>query len=464
MDYKKLLEEYDCNACIVSVDTYPDGTYGNILVVDGNKHYKDDIANFTGKPFVENTPYYFSFPKDLNFEDFIYRSAILKQNLHTYVNLYQIGLWLEMYLLPLQSDKENTGYCLYSYIVTPKVSEENMSDISPQTSSAVLATCIKLRGSKDFKDKIKEVTADIRGICGAKRCCILTIDAENETCNVLGDSAAPDRLPFLTTEEERLEFYKLMLTWEKTLAGSTCIIVKNTQDMNIIKERNPEWYESLSAFNVDSMVLFPLRYNDNLLGYIWATNFEVIDTVKIKEVLELTTYFIASEIANYQMLRRLEILGTIDLMTGTLNRNAMNNRVSQFDSVKDDSIKTIGVVFADLNGLKMVNDHSGHLEGDRFLKTVAAVLRQVFVDDEIYRAGGDEFMILTINDTRVEFDEKLRKIREVSESDNQRVNLAVGSFFDDTDLDIRKALHKADEDMYQDKQEYYSRHPELRYR
>ena len=43
MDYTKLLEEYDCNACIVSVDTYPDGTYGNILVVDGNKHYKDDI-------------------------------------------------------------------------------------------------------------------------------------------------------------------------------------------------------------------------------------------------------------------------------------------------------------------------------------------------------------------------------------------------------------------------------------
>ena len=255
-----------------------------------------------------------------------------------------------------------------------------------------------------------------------------------------------------------------MLTWEDTLAGSTCIIVKNEQDMNIIKERNPEWYESLSAFNVDTMVLFPLRYNEKLLGYIWATNFEVIDTVKIKEVLELTTYFIASEIANYQMLRRLEILGTIDLMTGTLNRNAMNNRVSQFDSIKDDSIKTIGVVFADLNGLKMVNDNSGHLEGDRFLKTVAAVLRQVFVDDEIYRAGGDEFMILTINDTRVEFDEKLRKIREVSESDNQRVNLAVGSFFDDTDLDIRKALHKADEDMYQDKQEYYARHPELRYR
>ena len=111
----------------------------------------------------------------------------------------------------------------------------------------------------------------------------------------------------------------------------------------------------------------------------------------------------------------------------------------------------------------MINDNSGHLEGDRFLKTVAAVLRQVFIDDEIYRAGGDEFMILTINDTREEFDNKLREIREISESQS-KANMAIGSFFDDTDLDIRKALHKADEDMYQDKQEYYSRHPEFRYR
>ena len=55
----------------------------------------------------------------------------------------------------------------------------------------------------------------------------------------------------------------------------TCLIVKNEQDMQIIKERNPEWYESLSSFNVESMVLFPLKDNGNILGYIWATNFDI---------------------------------------------------------------------------------------------------------------------------------------------------------------------------------------------
>lgn len=462
MDYTNLLEQYKCKACVLSVDTYEDGTYGNILCVTGNKLMKDDIEDLTKRPFEDNSPYYMSFPKDMNFEDFIYRSAVLHQPLHTYVNLYQMGLWIEMYLLPLDSDKEGTGYCLYSYTVSPKASEDTMSDVAPETSSKVIQACIKFRGGEDFLKAIQEVTSDIREICDAFRCCVLTLDTDKEECMLLGDAYSAGHPSFLTDAKVRKEFYQLASTWEDTLAGSTCLIIKNEQDMNELKERNPEWYDSLAQFNVESMVLFPLKYNGKTLGYIWATNFDIEHTVKIKETLELTTFFIGSELANYQMLTKLEILGTIDLMTGSLNRNAMNNRVSTFDASKED-VKSIGILFADLNGLKRINDNNGHHEGDRFLKKAAAVLRQVFVDDEIYRAGGDEFMVLCINDTEEEFDAKLRRIRELSEK-QANVSFAIGSCFEWKDTDIRRALHKADEDMYEDKKEYYSRHPEMRFR
>ena len=462
MDYTNLLEQYKCKACVLSVDTYEDGTYGNILCVTGNKMMKDDIEELTKRPFEDNSPYYMSFPKDMNFEDFIYRSAVLHQPLHTYVNLYQMGLWIEMYLLPLDSDKEGTGYCLYSYTVSPKASEDTMSDVAPETSSKVIQACIKFRGGEDFLKAIQEVTSDIREICDAFRCCVLTLDTDKEECMLLGDAYTAGHPSFLTDDKVRKEFYQLASTWEDTLAGSTCLILKNEQDMNELKERNPEWYASLAEFDVKSMVLFPLKYNGKTLGYIWATNFDIEHTVKIKETLELTTFFIGSELANYQMLTKLEILGTIDLMTGSLNRNAMNNRVSTFDASKED-VKSIGILFADLNGLKRINDNNGHHEGDRFLKKAAAVLRQVFVDDEIYRAGGDEFMVLCINDTEEEFDAKLRRIRELSEK-QANVSFAIGSCFEWKDTDIRRALHKADEDMYEDKKEYYSRHPEMRFR
>ena len=52
------------------------------------------------------------------------------------------------------------------------------------------------------------------------------------------------------------------------------------------------------------------------------------------------------------------------------------------------------VVFADLNGLKRVNDEKGHNAGDRLLRTASAKLSQVFCDCDIYRAGGDEFMLI----------------------------------------------------------------------
>ena len=463
MDYTNILEQYTCKACVLSVVTYDDGSYDDIRVVTGNKLFKDDIEDLTKHPFVDNTPYYLSLPKDLNFEDFIYRCAVLHQPLHTYVSLYQMNLWIEMYLLPLTSDKENIKYCLYSYIVTPRADENSMSDIAPDTSSQVLAACIKLRGSEDFLSAIKDVTSDIRDICDAQRCTILTVDNDNEICTILGDAFRPDAPTYTADENARRDFYRLVITWEACLAGSTCLIIKNDQDMEVLKERNPQWYYSLKENHAESLVIFPLKYNGSILGYIWAVNFDVKHTVKIKETLELTTFFIGSEIANYQMVKRLETLSTIDLLTGVLNRNSMNNRVSQFGNDEEENIKTLGILFADLNGLKMINDKSGHNEGDRSLKKAAAVLKQVFVDDEIYRAGGDEFMVLVINNTLEEFDEKIRRVNEISK-DQTRVSFAVGSSFAEENIDIRKLLHKADEDMYEDKKEYYARHPELKYR
>ena len=459
MDFSGIVEQYISKACVLSVDVNADGTYGNILVVTGNKAFRDDIEGLTKRPFVENTPYYLSLPQDMNFEDFMYRSAILHQPLHTYVNLSQMGLWVEMYLLPLDSDKEGTGYCLYTYVLAQKADESSMSDLAPDTANAVLKSCIKLRGADDFVTSINEVASDIRSICDASRCTVLTFDEEHEICGILANSHLPGFQPFLTNEPAMRAFYRLMLTWEDTLAGSSCLIIKNEQDMEIVKERNPEWYRSLTEHNVDSLVIFPLKYNGQLLGYIWVTNFDVKNAVKIKEVLELTTFFIGSEIANYQLLQRLEILGTIDVLTGTLNRNAMNNRVDTFDAAQED-IRTLGVIFTDLNGLKMVNDNSGHLEGDRFLKKAAAQLRQILVDEEIYRAGGDEFMILVINNTREEFEEKVAEI----EKSREKVNFALGTCFQDGEIDIRKALRCADENMYENKNEYYSVHPELKYR
>ena len=195
---------------------------------------------------------------------------------------------------------------------------------------------------------------------------------------------------------------------------------------------------------------------------MWALNFNEENTVKIKETLELTTFFIASEIANYQLLQRLEKLSTIDMLTGAKNRNAMNNIISDILDGKAKVRYPYSVVFADLNGLKRVNDENGHAEGDHLLKTAAGTLSGVFFEGEVYRAGGDEFMIL-INDMDEDvLAQRLERLDEQAGKEN--ISLSVGTFVVREGEDIRNAMRIADERMYADKKAYYEKYPERKYR
>ncbi len=462
MDFERLLSGCKAKACVMSVDILPDDRYGNIRIVAGNKAHCDDMMATMHKEFIPGSPYAEYFPQNNNFEDFCYRSALLGQPLHTYVALPFMNLWLNMFLLPLESDKEGTGYCLYTYEVTPNADAEQRASLSADTSATVLQTCIKLRGSVDIKKAMHEVIEDIRKICGSNHCCILLVNKDSRDCSIF--SEAIDPASGMSSMEKYMNdgFYEIAGTWDDTLGGSTCVIVKNQQDWEWLESANPVWYRSLKGANVSSIVLFPLIHNDETMGYMWATNFDEENTVKIKETLELTTYFIASEIANYQLLQKLKVLSTIDMLTGVKNRNAMNNKVSDILEGRTKIRYPFSVVFTDLNGLKFVNDESGHTEGDLLLKKAAHILSGVFFDANVYRAGGDEFMILASGMDEEKLKERIKKAEERSAREN--VSISIGTYVMQEGEDIRTAMRVADERMYADKNAYYERNPDKKYR
>ena len=457
MDFDNLLLPYKAKACVVSVEFYPDGTYGNIRVVAGNKAHCDDMAALN-HPFVPDCPYEACFPKNPNFEEHCFRCIHEGKPLHAYVDLYMMGLWLNMFLLPLESDKENVGYCIYCYDVTPKADSSAMADISAETASDVLKACIKLRGSGDVKHAFQDVVEDIRKICGSDHCCILLTDNEKCTCSIFAEALrkGSNLFPMARYIEG---FYTITETWPDTLAGSTCVIIKDERDMEKLREQNPVWRASLDYAGVKSVVLFPLRYGGKLLGYMWALNFNVKDVMKIKETLELTTFFIASEIASYNLLNKLEVMSTIDSLTGIKNRNVMNNRVDQIIDGLDKMPEA--VLFADLNGLKRINDERGHAAGDKMLRTAASILQSVFHDGEVYRAGGDEFMVLVPKIKEDEVQNRVAQVYYLSKM-SEDVRFSIGVCYGESD--IRKAMRLADERMYANKREYYETHPELKYR
>lgn len=338
-----------------------------------------------------------------------------------------------------------------------------LSDLPQKTTEVVLRTCIKLRGSGDFKKTMNEVIRDIRTICDASYCCILLMDCSRRKCSVLCEDVA-ERGHFVYKENWLPDdFYDIAESWADTIAGSNCLIVKNKDDMGVVAERNPAWYKSLLSAKVESLVLFPLRHGDELLGYIWAMDFEVEQAARIKETLELTTFFLASEIANHQLFERLKILGSTDILTGVLNRNEMNNRVDQLCKGKAVQHKALGIVFADLNGLKRVNDSDGHLAGDLLLKRAASLLQDVFDGNEIYRAGGDEFMVMVWNTDAEKLGHLVELLKEKARSEDD-VCFAVGYSFEEDCRNVRRAMIAADGLMYADKKRYYRLFPEKKRR
>ena len=54
------------------------------------------------------------------------------------------------------------------------------------------------------------------------------------------------------------------------------------------------------------------------------------------------------------------------------------------------------MLFGDINGLKLINDTFGHQAGDKLLSKTAKIIQSKLVDEEnIYRIGGDEFVVLS---------------------------------------------------------------------
>ena len=460
-ELQKFVESFPTMTSILSVEKTTDSSIGTIRIEAGNQIYiksmerKDESGNsvFT-QTFVPGSNYELYMEKELNFEKFVYQSAILQKPVHAYIRPERFNFCINEFLMPVDVEDDEKGYCVFTLEIQPEEDLDTSTRLSSEISQNVLKACIKLRGSKDFKKTIDEVIEDVRALCDASTCSVLLTDFKERTCSILTCARREDQAPLDLDRIFNNEYIYIAESWIDTLKGSNCLIIQNDADMEIIHQRNPNWYESLTGAGVESLVLLPLMHNNEFVGCIWATNFDTSKVLRIKETLELVTFFIASEVASYKLVQRLRFLSNEDLLTGVNNRNAMNNRVLQFVS-GEVNYRTISVVFADLNGLKPINDNEGHNAGDALLKSAAEILKETFRDCEIYRAGGDEFVVVAIDVAKDSLEARVDKLREKSKIKGN-VSFAIGFYYDEHAGDVRRAMREADALMYEDKKTNYA--------
>lgn len=152
-------------------------------------------------------------------------------------------------------------------------------------------------------------------------------------------------------------------------------------------------------------------------------------------------------------------MANTDYLTQMKSRNAFEVDIKNFSSK---NLETAGVVVADLNNLKKVNDEFGHEAGDQYIRAAANTLKAAGDKQKVvYRTGGDEFAVFLSGMQMGELETYKNEVQKALEGSGQelgiQVSLSIGyALFDHAaDNSFYETYKRADLRMYEDKKRYH---------
>lgn len=329
---------------------------------------------------------------------------------------------------------------------------KNMLDVQ-----TLITNCVRMLYAVDDLDQtINAVLTQIGEFLVSDRAYVFEI--KDELMNNTHEWTAPGISPQL----EKLQQLDLSLIsdWLPFFEKNDCIII---DDVEQLQKTNPAAYATLHAQEITSLIAAPIFLDNKLACYIGIDNY---DSEKIKNssyLLLSMSIFLSYAIRHRNHVDMLHRLSYHDLLTNALNRNAFMDVLSQF---RPGQYASAGIIYIDINGMKEINDFYGHHQGDKILITTVAKVFNLFKPDELFRIGGDEFVIITYDLTETDFYEKFNLLRNIfCEKTNLPFSIATGSCWVKSPSDLNSLLQQADSAMYTDKKKfYYGKEKTSRYR
>ncbi len=219
-------------------------------------------------------------------------------------------------------------------------------------------------------------------------------------------------------------------------------------DLEDIRKEYPESYAILKPQDIQCLAVGPIKEEDKVIGFIGVDNPDKQMMPMIESFLTVVGYFTVTLLRRRDLLLRMNNLSYHDQLTGAYNRHAMNE---QYGELPMDSV---GVIYCDISSLKEVNDIQGHEAGDRLIRHCYDLICQEVAGGKVYRAGGDEFVVVCADCEKKNFHNQVYRLRQKIKED--QCHMAVGHIWSDQKpLELEKLIAQADLVMYQDKREYY---------
>ena len=158
----------------------------------------------------------------------------------------------------------------------------------------------------------------------------------------------------------------------------------------------------------------------------------------------------------YQEQLRMKELLNYDQKTGIYGSTAFSNSLSR--TIDRGSLDNLALAFLDIDDFKYVNDTYGHTAGDEVLMCLAAMIKEICGRDQLPgRFGGDEFAILFTEGNLEFYYSLLEQIQKKFQQQTygfskQKITVSIGLAMLRQGWDAEKILQKADEAMYQSKE------------
>ena len=150
-----------------------------------------------------------------------------------------------------------------------------------------------------------------------------------------------------------------------------------------------------------------------------------------------------------------------DALTHVKNKTAYEEKREQLIKEIESGNASFGVVMADINSLKEINDKYGHERGDQYIIGACMLISQIYKHSPVYRIGGDEFVVILqggdlenrdvlLAEARLEFK---KAMSDTSKDPWRRYSAAVGMSVWNKDDDFDTVFRRADKLMYEEKAE-----------
>lgn len=165
----------------------------------------------------------------------------------------------------------------------------------------------------------------------------------------------------------------------------------------------------------------------------------------------ISTYMMRVKCQRYLYERKVYTLSETDLLTGLRNRNSFEQNLKMYSS---GCKHTLFCVFVDVNGLHEMNNTNGHEAGDKMLQFIGTVLQGQFGEKDTYRIGGDEFVVLIMDETEEVVQRKIEQVEHLAEERSYHVSVGYDSA-DGPETDVNELMNCAEKRMYEAKKMFY---------